>query len=149
MFPSPREIVDDVGRPVMNKNDTTRGSDTILLVEDEEMLLDLMKTLLEAKGFHVLTAQDGVEAVEVFTRHKDEIAVVISDMGLPKLGGWEAFQKMKEIRSNVNVILASGYFDMNLKADIIKAGAKDFVQKPYDPEEITEKIREVISKTKK
>ncbi|MGA2622572.1 MAG: response regulator [Bacteroidota bacterium] len=133
----------------MKKTDEKRGTETILLVEDEEMLLDLMKTLLEAKGYHVLTAEDGVEAVEVFTRHKDEIAVVISDMGLPKLGGWEAFQKMREIRGNVNVILASGYFDFNLKADIIKAGAKDFVQKPYDPEEITEKIREVISNSKK
>ena len=135
--------------PVMNKPDEKRGMETILLVEDEEMLLDLMKTLLEAKGYHVLTAQDGVEAVEVFTRHKDEIAVVISDMGLPRLGGWEAFQKMREMRSDVNVILASGYFDMNLKAEIIKAGAKDFVQKPYDLEEITERIREVISQSKK
>lgn len=142
-------MVDNCGRSVMKKTDEKRGTETILLVEDEEMLLDLMKTLLEAKGYHVLTAEDGVEAVEVFTRHKDEIAVVISDMGLPKLGGWEAFQKMREIRGNVNVILASGYFDFNLKADIIKAGAKDFVQKPYDPEEITEKIREVISNSKK
>lgn len=142
-------MVDNCGRPVMNKTDEKRGTETILLVEDEEMLLDLMKTLLETKGYHVLTAHDGVEAVDMFTRHKDEIAVVISDMGLPKLGGWEAFQKMREIRSNVNVILASGYFDINLKAEIIKAGAQDFVQKPYDPEEITQKIRDVISKSKK
>ncbi len=142
-------MVDNRERPVMKKTEEKRGTETLLLVEDEEMLLDLMKTLLEARGYHVLTARDGVEAIDVFTRHKDEIDVVISDMGLPKLGGWEAFQKMREIRSNVNVILASGYFDINLKAEIIKAGAKDFVQKPYDPDEITEKIREVISKSKK
>lgn len=133
----------------MNEADKGGGQETILLVEDEEMLLQLMKTLLEAKGYKVLTAEDGLEAIDVFSRHKDEVALVISDMGLPKLGGWEAFQKMKEIRSDVNVILASGYFDFNLKAEMIKAGAIDFVQKPYDPDEISEKIREVISRSGK
>ena len=119
---------------------------TVLVVEDEEMLLVLLKSVLESRGFRVLTAEDGEEAVETFSRHRNEIAVVLSDMGLPKLGGWEAFQKMKEIRSGVSVILASGYFDYNLKAEMIKAGATDFVQKPYDLEEITAKIREAVGK---
>ena len=130
----------------MNGVDTNKRAVTILLVEDEDVLLDLIKIVLEGKGFRVFPARDGLEAVEVFRSHKDEIDVVISDMGLPKLGGWEAFQKMKEIRSDICVILASGYFDQDLKAEMVKAGAKDFIQKPYDLDEITEKIREVISK---
>lgn len=117
----------------------------VLLVEDEEMLLELLQTLLEENGYKVLVAKDGREAVEIYTRHKDEISVVLSDMGLPKLGGWEAFQKMKEINPRVKSILASGYLDPNLRADMIKAGAKDFVQKPYIPEIILARIREVIN----
>lgn len=117
----------------------------VLLVEDEEMLLDLLQTFLEEHGFKVLVARDGQEAVETYIRHKDEISVVLSDMGLPKLGGWEAFQKMKEINPKVKSILASGYLDPKLRADMIQAGAKDFVQKPYIPEIILARIREIIN----
>ncbi|MBI3788475.1 MAG: response regulator, partial [Ignavibacteriales bacterium] len=125
------------------KNSQTALS--VLLVEDEEMLLELLQTLLEENGFKVFVARDGLEAVEMYVRHKDEISVVLSDMGLPKLGGWEAFQKMKEINPHVKSILASGYLDPKLRADMIKAGAKDFVQKPYIPDIILARIREVIS----
>lgn len=122
----------------------SQGTPSVLLVEDEEMLLELLQTLLEENGFKVFVARDGLEAVEMYSRHKKEISVVLSDMGLPKLGGWEAFQKMKEINPKVKSILASGYLDPKLRADMIKAGAKDFVQKPYIPDIILARIREVI-----
>lgn len=122
------------------------GTETLLVVEDEEMLLELEKTLFGGKGYRVLTARDGVEAIEVYSNHKDEIALVLTDMGLPKLGGWEAFQKMKEINPQVKVILASGYLDPNLKSEMLKAGAIDFVQKPYVPHELLRRIREMIDK---
>ncbi|MBI3587131.1 MAG: PAS domain S-box protein [Ignavibacteriales bacterium] len=130
------------------KQDSNKKPDKglmVLLVEDEEMLLELLQTLLEENGYEVLVARDGQEAVDIYTRYKDKISVVLSDMGLPKLGGWEAFQKMKEINPKVKSILASGYLDPNLRADMIKAGAKDFVQKPYIPEIILARIREVIN----
>ena len=124
------------------------GTETILFVEDEEMLRDLVKSSIEENGYAVITAQDGVEAVNLFRQHKDSIALVLCDMGLPKLGGWEAFKIMKEIRPKVNVIFASGYLDPGLKAEILKGGARDFVQKPYDPNEIMKRIREVIDRNK-
>lgn len=65
-------------------------------------------------------------------------------MGLPRLGGWEMFQKMKERNPDVKAILASGYFDPDLKMDMLNAGAKDFVQKPYVVDAILRRIREVI-----
>jgi len=107
--------------------------ETILVVEDEEMLLDLLKLFLEENGYQVLTAGDGMEAVEMYEKHVAEISVVLSDMGLPKLGGWEAFRRMKLINPSVCCILASGYFDPDLRADMIREGALDFVQKPYVP----------------
>ncbi len=120
------------------------GSETILIVEDEEMLRDLLKTFLTGSGYTVLTAQDGEEGLETFRRHRNDIALILSDMGLPRLGGWEMFQQMQEMEPGVKVILASGYFDPNLKMDLLKAGAKDFIQKPYVPDNILRRIREVI-----
>ncbi|MFI5251637.1 MAG: response regulator [Bacteroidota bacterium] len=118
--------------------------ETILLVEDEEMLLDLLQTILLSKGFNVLTAKDGLEAIDVYKSHEGKIDLILSDMGLPRMGGWEMFCQIKEMNPKVKAILASGYLDPNLKAEMIKAGAKDFVQKPYEPDIILKRIREVI-----
>lgn len=125
-----------------------RGSgEMILLVEDEEMLLDLLQVFLEENGYNVLVARDGMEAVEIYEKHAGEIKVVLSDMGLPKLGGWEAFRRMKIINPSVRCILASGYFDPDLRADMIKEGALDFVQKPYVPNVILSYITAAIRYT--
>ncbi len=117
---------------------------TVLLVEDEEMLLDLLQTLLEEHGYHVLTARDGQEAVDLYRRFNSKISIVLSDMGLPKLGGWEAFRQMKAMNPNVRCILASGYFDPELRTQMVNEGALDFVQKPYIPALILEHIGEAI-----
>jgi DNA-binding NtrC family response regulator len=116
----------------------------VLIVEDEGVLRDLLKSMLEENGFKVFEAFDGVDAVETFTAHKDEIGVVLSDLGLPRLGGWDAFLKMKEINPKVKGILASGFFNPKVKAEIIKSGAKNFIQKPYNPPEIVSMIRGLL-----
>lgn len=116
----------------------------VLLVEDEITLRDLLKTILEESGLNIITAADGVEAVEIFKAHKDEIGVVLSDLGLPRLGGWEAFLKMREINPELKGILASGYFNQKVKDEILKSGAENFIQKPYNPPEIIAMIRRMI-----
>jgi DNA-binding NtrC family response regulator len=118
--------------------------DKVLIVEDQEDLKDLIQSILEENGLSVLTASDGVEAVEVFIAHKDEIGVVLSDIGLPRLSGWDAFLKMKEIDPSVKGILASGYFNQNVKDEIVRSGADNFVQKPYNSPEIIAMIRELL-----
>ncbi len=127
-----------------DKSPIPGGHETILVVEDEDMLLEVLQNLLEAKGYRVITARDGQEAVEQFTRHSKEISVVLTDMGLPKLGGWEAFQQMKQVNPNIKAILASGYLDPNLKTEMTRDGAKDFIPKPYDPDQVLRRIREII-----
>jgi two-component system, cell cycle sensor histidine kinase and response regulator CckA len=120
------------------------GTETLLVVEDEDLLLDMVTILLEAYGYSVLTAKDGIEAVNVYDQHAQEIALVISDMGLPKLSGDGEFKKLKEINPAVKMILASGYFEPETKATLESAGAIGFLQKPYIIEEVLTKIRKAL-----
>ncbi len=147
-FPVQPVAADKPAKSVAAETVAEGGNEMILIVEDEELLRELLKSVLEERGYHVLTAGDGVEGLEVYKQHVKEIALVLSDMGLPRLGGWEMFQKMREIHPGVAAILASGYFDPNLKMDMLKAGAMDFIQKPYVAEDIHRRIREIIDQTK-
>ena len=117
---------------------------TVMLVEDEEMLRELGVMLLEGDGYRVLAAKDGVEAVEMFEAHADEIGLVVCDLGLPRLGGRDVFLRMKEIKPSVRTIVASGYLEPNLRTEILRAGVIDTVQKPYDFRELIERIRSII-----
>jgi len=117
---------------------------TILLVEDEEMLRELGVSILESEGFRVLPAKDGVEAVALFETHSDEIGLVVCDLGLPRLGGREAFLKMKETRPGVRAIVASGYLEPTIRSEMLKAGVIDTIQKPYDFNDLIAKIRSII-----
>ena len=121
----------------------------VLLVEDEEMLRDLGVTMLQAEGYRVITAKDGVEAIEQFELYCDEIGLVICDLGLPKLGGREAFLKMKQLRPGVRAIVASGYLEPGLRSEILQAGVLDTIQKPYDFRDLMVKIRAVIGLAEK
>ena len=117
---------------------------TILLVEDEEMLRDLGVTILEGEGYRVLAAKDGMEAVALFETHRDDIGLVVCDLGLPLLGGREAFLKMKESRPGVRAIVASGYLEPAIRSEMLKAGVLDTIQKPYDFNDLLTKIRAAI-----
>jgi DNA-binding NtrC family response regulator len=92
-----------------------RHTETLLFVEDEPRQLQLMQSFLKGEGFAVLTARDGAEAVEVHRRFKDEIAVVILDLGLAKMNGWQAFQMMKKLNPQLKGILASGYLSPDVE----------------------------------
>ena len=124
--------------------DVPGGTETILLIEDEEMLGELARAFLVSKGYTVLTARDGEEGVEVFSRHQKEISVVVTDMGLPKLGGEEVLKRIRGIDPKAKVILASGFIDPETKSEMYKAGAKRFIQKPYSHDEVLQAIRQVI-----
>src|SRR5207253_1304842 len=102
------EVSPTDGRSNGAKRDPAR---TVMLVEDEEMLRELGIMLLESDGYSVLAAKDGIEAVEMFEAHADEIGLVVCDLGLPRLGGHDVFLRMKEIKPSVRAIVASGYLE--------------------------------------
>ncbi len=120
------------------------GTETILLVEDEELLIEMVSFLLESKGYTVLCARNGLEAVNLYQANKQKIALVITDMGLPVMTGTDEFKKLKEINPNVKVVFASGYFELDIKSELLKDGANGFIQKPYEPDNILRVIRQVI-----
>jgi PAS domain S-box-containing protein len=120
------------------------GSETLLVVEDEVTLLEMMKVLVEDKGYRVITAEDGLRAREIYRARGNEISLVVSDVGLPKMNGEQLFKELKNINPSVKVIIASGYIDADQKSEIFRAGVKDFIQKPYTPDEVLKKIRAVL-----
>ncbi len=122
----------------------TAPEHTILVVEDEQLLLNLLREMLETEGYQVLTATDGKEAVEVYRSRQADVSLVLSDMGLPSLGGWEVLQELRAINPRVKVILSSGFMDPKVRLEVIRAGAQDFIQKPYVPENVIKQIRDTI-----
>jgi len=124
--------------------DTEGGTETILLVEDEEMLRSLTKMVLKGKGYNVVTASDGEEAVRMFMLRQNDIALVLSDLGLPKLNGYDVLKQVKRIKPSVKFIIASGYIEPAEKSEILESGARDFIQKPYVPNDMLRRIRQVL-----
>jgi signal transduction histidine kinase/ActR/RegA family two-component response regulator len=120
--------------------DSRGAGQTVLFVEDEIMQVELMRKALEAAGYRVLAAADGLEAVDIFSQHKDEIAVVVLDIGLPKLNGWEALQKMKGIDPTLKPIIASGNIPPQVDALVANGELSTVLRKPYGLNEILEKI---------
>jgi PAS domain S-box-containing protein len=124
--------------------DIPGGKETILVVEDEVLLKELAITILSSSGYRVLAANDGNEAVEVYKLHRHEISLVLSDFGLPKHTGDEVLKSIKQINPEVKFILATGYIDSKERSEVMKSGAKDIITKPYTPDDLLAKVREVL-----
>jgi PAS domain S-box-containing protein len=121
------------------------GNGTILLVDDEEMVLNVGARVLEKLGYAVLEAKSARDALEVFNKNKDKIDMVILDMVMPEMGGGEVFSAMKEINSNVKVLLSSGYSINGHAKEILQRGCDGFLQKPYSVNELSGKLREILA----
>jgi two-component system cell cycle sensor histidine kinase/response regulator CckA len=113
-----------------------RTERVILLVDDEETLLHALSHVLERNGFRVFKARDGIEAVDVFRQRHAEIGLVLCDLGLPRMSGWEAFMKMRDLVPSVDAIFMSGHLEENLQEEIIKSGARGYLQKPFAVAEV-------------
>ncbi|MBN1397732.1 MAG: PAS domain S-box protein [Bacteroidetes bacterium] len=124
--------------------DIPGGRETVLVVEDEEMLVMSLQMLLEEKGYNVLTARDGLEALEIYEDKKEDIALVLTDLGLPTITGLEVCQRIKKIKSSEHLVLATGYLDPDMKAEFVKSGIQHFLFKPYDMKAVLKIIREIL-----
>ena len=116
----------------------------ILLVDDEEMILDVGGQMLEKLGYSVLTTNRGEAAVRILKREKDGIAMVILDMIMPGMGGGETYDRLKEIKKDVKVLLSSGYSIDGQAREILERGCGGFIQKPFDLKNLSRAIREML-----
>jgi PAS domain S-box-containing protein len=123
-----------------------RGEGTVLLVDDEDVIVDVGKESLEVLGYVVLTAKNGQEAIEIYKTKKGNIDLVILDMIMPGMNGIETFNILKSIDSDVKVILSSGYSSETHAAKIMQQGGSGFIQKPYNIMHLSHKVREVLNK---
>ena len=113
---------------------------TVLVVEDERLMLQLLQRILSNSGYQVLTAADGEEAINVYRCHKWEIDMVLLDLGLPKISGVEVFAMMKEANPAVQVVVASGYLERETKNKMHEDGVTKFVDKPYMIDKVLETL---------
>jgi two-component system cell cycle sensor histidine kinase/response regulator CckA len=120
------------------------GSGTILLVDDEAMVLDVGVKMLEKLGYEVLKAEGGKKAIDLYKANKDKIDAVILDMIMPDMGGGETYDRLKEINPEIKVLLSSGYSMDGQAKKIIKRGCNGFIQKPFTMKELSRKIREIL-----
>jgi len=119
------------------------GSETILIAEDEPLVLDLARRMLEGAGYRILTAVDGRDALRLFKENKDHIDLVILDAVMPQLSGWEAIREIRRIRPSIPAIFSTGY-DPQRAPTLPDGVAPRFIQKPFSLDHLLEVVRETL-----
>jgi CheY-like chemotaxis protein len=120
------------------------GSETILFVDDEKGVREVGRLLLERLGYRVIVATGGNEAVNLFSRHKETIDLVMLDMIMPGMSGGETFTALKQIDADVKVLLSSGYSINGQAQGILDQGCQGFIQKPFGMKELSIKLRQLL-----
>jgi CheY-like chemotaxis protein len=121
-----------------------RGSESVLFVDDERMITETGKDLLELLGYKVLIAGSGKEAVRIYEENKDQIDIVVLDMIMPGISGGEIYDRMKRINPKVKVLLSSGYSINGQATEILDRGCNGFMQEPFKMNELSQKLREIL-----
>ena len=124
--------------------DTVRGTETVLLVDDEDMIIEIAEELLAQLGYKVLTAKSGKEAIEIYEENKEEINIVLLDMIMPDMSGGETYDRLKDINPKAKILLSSGYSINGQATEILDRGCNGFIQKPFKIKELSQKLREIL-----
>jgi len=124
--------------------DDLTGSETILIVEDDDMLRNLAREILQLQGYRILDAENGIEALRISEEHRGQIHLMITDVVMPKMGGKKVADRLQPLYPQVKVIYMSGYTDNSIAHHGILAPGLNFLQKPFSPEVLARKVREVL-----
>ncbi len=122
------------------------GSETILLVDDEQTIIDVGKSMLERLGYKVITANSGHSAIQLYQERNIEIDIAILDMIMPEINGKETYRYLKKINPHIKVLLSSGYSINGQAQEILDNGCDGFIQKPFSLNELSKKMREILDK---
>lgn len=124
----------------------TKGTGRILIVDDEEIIRNMLTRIFESLGYTVDECKDGQEAVEYYSKNFRNIDIIILDVMMPRLGGYDCFLQLKEINPDVKAIVASGYSAGKDARKIIEKGALCFIEKPFDVRKVSQVVHEVLNK---
>ena len=133
--------VADVGA---ESDEVLRGSETVLLVDDEEALRDIGRRLLLKNGYRVMEADSGEEALEVFRNNSDRVDLVLMDLGMPGMGGRKCFEALREMKPQLKIVITSGYALEEPERALVSSGKAAYVSKPYILKDLLHTIRTVL-----
>jgi len=146
-LPASNEVdIKDLPEETSSLDQMLKGSETVLLVDDEQEILNVGKNFLEKLGYTPLIAQNGLEAVEMFKAHKDQISLVVLDLIMPVMDGKQAFAHIKAIKNDTKFIMTTGYTVDEKLEDILRHGYHGFIQKPFSLHEFSRVIRTILDK---
>jgi signal transduction histidine kinase/ActR/RegA family two-component response regulator len=128
--------------------DIRKGRGTILLVDDEEVIINVATDMLKSLGYHVICAREGKEAVQIYTRRHAGIDLVILDMIMPEMSGFETYNYLKSINPNINVLLASGFSQKGQAGEIVARDGQSFIQKPFDLSRLSQKLNAILPESR-
>jgi two-component system cell cycle sensor histidine kinase/response regulator CckA len=137
---SKKQVIKEKARPEL----LAVGTEMILLVDDEEMVADIGKDMLEKLGYKILVAHGGTEAIKIFNAKRDQVKLVILDMIMPDMSGGETFNRLKAIKPDAKILLSSGYSLNGRASKIMQQGCNGFIQKPFNLKQISRKIRQIL-----
>jgi two-component system, cell cycle sensor histidine kinase and response regulator CckA len=118
---------------------------TVLVSEDENEIRELISMLFNVEGYTVLQASDGQTALDLVREHKDSILLLVTDLGLPKLGGLELIKEARRIIPSLKVIAASGFGHANVRAELRNVGVEEFFPKPFLPLDLLETAKRLLA----
>ncbi len=130
----------------MESKRALQGSETLLVVEDESVLRNLLRRILGNHGYTVIEAANGEEALQQLEQHQGEVHLLITDMVMPSMGGEELVERLKRSGKELKVLFMSGYTDTPVTEKHLIEPGLAFIQKPYTPNEILQKVRQVLDK---
>ncbi len=122
------------------------GTETVLLVDDEDMIIDVGEKILKMMGYELITARSGREALRLYKENQAKINLIVLDMIMPGMSGGETYDRLKGINPNVKVLLSSGYSMDGQASEILKRGCSGFIQKPFRMRHLSQIIREILDK---
>ncbi len=117
---------------------------TILVIDDEEMIRDLVRDILEMNGYTIICAKDGIEGIDTYRRNIDTVRCIILDLTMPRMGGKETYIKLREMNTAVKIVLSTGRSTDEKAQEIISLGVDGVVQKPYRMDELLKVVGEVV-----
>ena len=117
---------------------------TILVAEDDTVIRELLTVMLKTAGFDLLTASDGVEAVETFKAHSDQVRLIITDIGMPRMNGLEAIVIIRQMSTSVPIMILSIWEEKEYQKIAQENNVQNYMKKPFDVEELIRKVREAV-----